>query len=448
MGLIPRSLRSRLLLITLGAVFAVLVLGTIAFNLALSRALDADADRIAEERVESGLERIATSPGGEVSLSGTPRGGRLDSGVWIYSGNELVVGPTNDPRLTAAVAGLIGRPRGFVTIDDPSARLLVVPIEQSGVPIGTVVGGVRLATFESSKRTALIGSLALAAAILLALGFMVWWTLKAALRPVARMTELANRWSTEAPDERFGRTDDRDEIGRLAGTLDALLDRASAGVRRERRLSAEIAHELRTPVSRIAAEAELALDADADNEDEQQALRAIRDEASRIATTISTLVATAESQDAGTRGTASILDVVRAVCHEMTTAPNLPAAAIDTDGVDDLRIGVDADVAVQILRPILENAVRYGAGSVALGARQTEGGVEVSVVDDGPGIDADEEADIFHPGRRGRAGTRSGHAGAGLGLALAQRLAQGADASITADTEAPGGRMLIHFPAG
>jgi signal transduction histidine kinase len=77
--------------------------------------------------------------------------------------------------------------------------------------------------------------------------------------PVSRMTTEAEAWSTADLDRRFEMGDPHDEVTQLAHTLDGLLDRLAASLRRERRFSAEVSHQLRTPLAKIKAEAELAL---------------------------------------------------------------------------------------------------------------------------------------------------------------------------------------------
>jgi signal transduction histidine kinase len=344
---------------------------------------------------------------------------------------------------------LASEPRGFSDLDDPSTKLLVVPIERSGTRVGSIVGGVRLESYETTESAALFGSIALAAAVLAAMGLLVWWVLRAALHPVARMTTLAGEWSHEAPGERFGLGDPRDELTRLGATLDGLLDRVSAGVRRERRLSAEIAHELKTPVSRIAAEAELALaSASAIDAETSEALRAIRNETRRITRTIDALVRSAEGQSEGTRGTSSTADVVADVVTAFEGSVRGRRVSIETSSVAPETIGVDADLAAQILAPVVQNAIQYARRRVVIGARRRGLSIEVSVDDDGPGLSADETEAVFEPGWRGSAATSSRHSGAGLGLPLSRRLARGVDAEIVADTDAVGGRFLIRFPPG
>jgi signal transduction histidine kinase len=95
----------------------------------------------------------------------------------------------------------------------------------------------------------------------------------------------------------------------------------------------------------------------------------------------------------------------------------------------DLGVGVDAAIVERILAPILDNAFRYAQQTVTVCARRAPDSVVIEVSDDGPGVAPDVRDDVFEPGRRGAGG--DGHDGAGLGLALARRLARAAAGDVT-----------------
>jgi signal transduction histidine kinase len=105
---------------------------------------------------------------------------------------------------------------------------------------------------------------------------------------------------------------------------------------------------------------------------------------------------------------------------------------------------VTGDVAARVLQPLVENACAHAVSRVALEVERVDGAVEIRVVDDGPGVDAAELDEIFESGRRGAAAR--GSEGAGLGLALARRVARAAGGDVTA-TEGPGGIFTVRLPA-
>ena len=102
------------------------------------------------------------------------------------------------------------------------------------------------------------------------------------------------------------------------------------------------------------------------------------------------------------------------------------------------------DASQRIVAPLIENACRHAAATVAVAISQEGTNVLVTVIDDGPGIDALELERVFEPGTRGN--DAIGADGAGLGLALARRLARAAGGEITAQS-GPGGRFTARLPA-
>jgi signal transduction histidine kinase len=111
-----------------------------------------------------------------------------------------------------------------------------------------------------------------------------------------------------------------------------------------------------------------------------------------------------------------------------------------------LQAGIDAAVLERLLGPLLDNAVRYAAERVTVSGRQGEDAVELTVADDGPGVPAEFAEHLFEAGRRGDLG--DGHDGAGLGLALAQRLATAARGSLALAPSPAGAAFVVRLPAG
>ena len=106
--------------------------------------------------------------------------------------------------------------------------------------VGTVVAGVSLAPYDETATIALVGSLGLAVVLLGAVALLCHWILGKALLPVSRMTDDAADWSDHDLARRFNQGEPYDELTQLAATLDALLERLSASLRHEQRLTAEL----------------------------------------------------------------------------------------------------------------------------------------------------------------------------------------------------------------
>jgi signal transduction histidine kinase len=100
-----------------------------------------------------------------------------------------------------------------------------------------------------------------------------------------------------------------------------------------------------------------------------------------------------------------------------------------------------------MLVPVLENAYRHASTAVRITVARDGTIVRFAIDDDGPGVPAAQLESIFQPGRRGDT-TGSGSNGAGLGLALARRLARSAGGDVEAEHREGGARFVVRLPAG
>ncbi len=429
------SLRTRLtILVTIAAAVTLAVL-TAGFNLLLRSNLDADANRVLQARASAALEGVVVQHGA-VRVKESPDRAAPDTQVWVYSGMTAVerpVGSVSLQRLADSMAGGVER-----HAEDPvsDVRLFAVPVTQGARRVGTVVSAISLEPYEHSASRALFASLIYAAAALLLVVIATRLVVTRALRPVARMTAEAAAWSDHDLEHRFNVGEPSDELTQLAATFDKMLSRLASALRHEQLLSAELSHELRTPLAAIATEAELALRRHREEDDYRAALREIGTRAAQMQSTLETLMAAARAESHEHLGTAAAHDVgVQAVDACATVARDCGIELHLTGPADSVRVDVDAGTAERILVPLIENGCRYGRSRVEVEVRPNGESVEFIVSDDGPGLNAGEAERIFEPGRRGEAGTSTGHQGAGLGLALARRLARavGGDVDVAAN---------------
>ena len=292
--------------------------------------------------------------------------------------------------------------------------------------------------YRHTERLAVAGTFVLDLFVLLAGALVARRAVGLALRPVADMTATAAEWSEHDLHRRFALGPPRDELTALAATLDALLGRIDAALRHEQRFSAEMAHELRTPLSNVRGEAELALRAGRSDAELRAALEAVLAGTDRMATVIDTLLAAARSDAA--RGSADAVAAARAV--ERLVRPEAEAQqrrVVVRAEAEPLPVGAGADVVTGALHPLLENAVRHAAAAVEIDVGRHDGQVVIAVRDDGAGIAPADAERIFEPGV-------SEAGGAGLGLPLARRLARSAGGDVVAVPQ-QGGRVELRLPA-
>ena len=294
-----------------------------------------------------------------------------------------------------------------------------------------------------------------------------------ALRPVAHIARLAGAIGADDLHRRVGAEiwgagrEPRDELGRLARTFDAMLARLQAAHEQRRRLTADVAHELGTPIAAIVSGAELALRHARSVEENHAALRHIVDEGRYLDRVLDDLLVLTRA-DVGAlalqRELVEIDEVCRQAAHalaplarerDISMGVDLPPHAVLVRG-DELRLG-------QVVRNLLDNALRYTppGGGVALTLRQ-EGGashggagptVTIDVSDTGPGIPPDEVDHIFERfhraapvGQTERDG-RGRRGGSGLGLAICAAIIRAHGGAIrVAPDHAPGARVVVTLP--
>jgi signal transduction histidine kinase len=438
-----RTLRGQLVAVGVVAAFAAVAVLTVAFNVLLARSLDADVNSALRSRAAAAQTTVARRDGG-LTVHEPPGDGAVDRLAWVYGGTRALERPTAGAALQRAADALAGRGRILDDAPGGEVRLFAAPIRRGGRQVGTVVTGESLEAYDRTTNLALVGSVGFAALLLAAVSVLTWVTVGRALDPVRSMTRSAAAWSDSEPGRRFGADRRPDELGELARTFDALLDRVAASLRHEQRLSAELSHELRTPLARIVAEVELLRRRERAPDERDEAHAAIARSARQMGEILETLMAVARADARLDLGRSDVGDVLAHV-----------AAGATGDGIEvDVRrpatpavAGVDADVVERIVAPLLDNAARHARGRVVLTAGARDGGVRIGVADDGPGVAVQARERIFEPGVRAVDG--DGHRGAGLGLALARRLARavGGDVTLAPDHAGAGAEFRVDLPA-
>ena len=131
-------------------------------------------------------------------------------------------------------------------------------MRRGGTWVATVVAAEDHEPYERSERSAIWLSIALGAATVAIATGAAWMAATRSLRQVQAMADLADDWREHDVGRRFDPGEGGDEIAHLGRTLDDLLDRIVDALSAERRLTDEIAHELRTPLAVVLAEADLA----------------------------------------------------------------------------------------------------------------------------------------------------------------------------------------------
>jgi heavy metal sensor kinase len=299
-------------------------------------------------------------------------------------------------------------------------RLLARPAgDGRAVVVGASLEDRDEAVAELTGLLLVAGPLALLAASVL--GYLV---AARALRPVEAMRARAGEISGARSGERLPLPEARDELRRLGETLNAMLERIDGALARERAFVADAGHELRTPIAVLSAEVELALTGDRPPDELRAALASVRDEAGRLARLADDLLALARMDEGRLRLHRERLEargLLEAVAARFSPGAAAAGRRIAVDAEPGLTVEADRVRVEQAVANLIDNALRHGAGTVAVGARRVAGGVELMVEDGGPGVAPDQAEAVFARFARGRG---ADGAGAGLGLAIVRAVAR------------------------
>jgi signal transduction histidine kinase len=425
---------------TLAILLAVVVVGA-GIDTLLSRHLHRSLDHTLRERAAEVSQLAAAAPavlttpgaldsplgGTQLSVEVVDRHGRIVARSLGLGGRVLPAGPL----LTAAIAH--GR-SGYAGLDSGGEHLraYTAPLAEVG---GPAAGGAVIVAASTRDLHETLASLhafvllaGLVAATLAALAVAV--LMRRALRPLGRLAEAAAEVErTGDPRRRLPEPESRDEVGRLAATLNEMLASLERARVAERRFLADASHELRTP------------------------LTALRGNVAYLARHGATPELVGELQ-ASAEHLARLADDLLVLSREESAEPPTELVRLDEVALAAAaEPGVEADVAEEVtvkgdraaleraLTNLVQNARLYGplGGTITVGAEQVDGVARLSVSDEGRGLAHEEEEQAFARFWRGG----HGKPGSGLGLAIVSATAERHGGRAFA----AGARFTIELPA-
>ncbi len=268
------------------------------------------------------------------------------------------------------------------------------------------------------------------------------------LSPVTAMAQRASEIGASTLHERLPVTTPGDELGGLATVINDLLDRLEKSFALQRRFMADASHELRTPAAILRTEADVTLSRATRSEDEYRASFGVMQDASRRLTRIVDdlfLLARADAGHLVVRSEQLVLeDVVLDAVRGIRPIADQGGVRVELHDMAEAPVDGDPDLLGRLVLNLLDNAVKFSApGSVVVVnlSRDAGRGV-VTVTDAGPGIPPDAQARVFErffrvDAARSRVGA-SATSGAGLGLAIARRIAEAHGGTLELAESRPG----------
>ncbi|MCW2774771.1 MAG: ATP-binding region, ATPase domain protein [Nocardioides sp.] len=431
------SLRARATLFGTLAFAALLTLGSFLLIATLESRLTAASDQLSRSRVND-LLALASA-------------GNLPASLQNVDGNGVAQVIGADGRVVAASPNIEGRaaiadPRPgahletstFRAPDDNEIETYRFWYASGPSPEGIVtvyVGDSLEAVSETSAalRRSLWAGVPVAVILL---GVVIWLLLGRAIGRLDRIRAEVDRISEENLDTRVAGDGVDDEVGRLAATMNAMLERLDIAARRQRDFVADVSHDLQSPLAaqRVALEVALGRPGEVDRDRLRSDVLGATTDMEQL---VSDLLVVA-SMDANGSPLLALLDLDSLVLEEAARARASARVEVDTSAVSAAPAYANADDVRRVVRNVLDNAVAHARSRVVITVDTADtidpradgesvivgrAWAKLLVADDGPGVPPESRDRIFDRFYRAEQ-ARSRHGGSGLGLAIARDLAE------------------------
>ena len=308
-------------------------------------------------------------------------------------------------------------------------------------------GVIAVSEFElAMKRVMLIALLSPLFVVLVIYGGYA--IIKRAFKPVRTMSRTASEIGASGDfTRRIELPRGKDELSALAATFNEMLASLQSAFERERQLSADLSHELRTPAAVILAQSDYALAYEQDASEAKESFAVINNQARKISALIEQILELARLQ----RGARLVPVSLSKIANECTQDFQLLCAqkglSFSSQIAEEVRVNGDELLLIRLINNLLSNALKFTRSSVALELCVSADACELSISDDGEGIEPALQTKIWDKLYQiERSRNREQNSGAGLGLAIASQIAKIHGAQISLRSEVGrGSKFSVKF---
>lgn len=366
------------------------------------------------------------------------------------------MGPGGNIALADSTGRVVVAGLGYPVGQQLSATELAggIPIQVDGRVVGTLLAGGGAfavsqagAEFLDRVNQVLVIAAVGATAVALVLGVVLARTLTRPLRELTAATKAVagGNLGQQVPVR------SQDELGQLAASFNQMSEDLARSRDLRRQMTADIAHDLRTPISIILGHAEGV--ADGVLPPTPESFHVIHDEAQRLNRLVEELrtLSLAEAGELSlTPGPVSPRSLLERAAIALKPQARQQNVTLRVEAAPDLpQIEVDADRTAQVLGNLLQNALQHtpAGGTITLAAQSSAAALRLSVSDTGPGIAAADLPRLFHRFYRADKSRQRHEGGSGLGLAIAKSLVEAHNGRIWAESEPGlGATFIIELP--
>jgi signal transduction histidine kinase len=404
------------------------------------------AQDVAELVQEGSLPRVLSAAGEQAAIvQVVDAKGDVVASTANFAGGRPILG-----RPDGAVRGRVHTVSNLPVRDeqDDDFRVVSTVVDSGAGPLAVNAGESMETVYEgvaAVRRILLIGL----PVMLVLVGVTTAYVVGRALRPVDAIRREVADISAHDLSRRVPQPAADDEVGRLAETMNAMLDRLESFTERQRRFVADASHELQSPLASSLADLEVAMAA-ADQDRWKETAAGVAADTQRMTKLVQDLLFLARADDVAADAPRTLVDLDDVVLSEVARLRSRTPLSVDTSGVRPMEVRGDPDQLARVVRNLLENAGRYARSVVTVDLVANGDTARMTVTDDGPGVPDGLRPRVFDRFTRADDSRSRDTGGTGLGLAIAREIVErhGGSIALAPDGAGAGAQFEVRIPAG
>ena len=341
----------------------------------------------------------------------------------------------------------------FLLTDDHPIRVITMPVLKGPKLVNLVQVGTSLKVVVDTLKNLKIILLTAVPAVLLLTALIGRFIARRALKPVAKITQTANDIGSGANlSQRIPVSEVKDEIGQLALTFNSMMDRLESSFTQMRQFSSDASHELRTPLTVLKGQSELALGKERKPEEYQEVISSNLEEVqymSKVLEDLFLLSKSDENQIALDCESVDLKSLIEEVCKHAEIIASDKNVKIVIAYLEGVQVYGDPVRLRQMIWNVVVNGIKYTqhGGEVKISTRHKEGGVLITIQDNGIGISEEDLPLIFNRFYRVDKARSRQEGGTGLGLSICKFIVDAHKGSIDIESKlGKGTKFKITLP--
>jgi heavy metal sensor kinase len=455
--------RGRLVLLAVGIVALALVIadGAILGSVVVTQSQASDAVLVSQAQIiMSGLQ----DTNGQITFDGSDLPAETQSGIAVdaavVSSTAVLAQTVSQPLDRATLLQLAaqvahgGQPVWTNVVDSHhvSRRVYAAPLASGSGSDQTLILSRSVEEMVDAQQRTLLILLPVSAVLLVIGGVLTYWLAGRALRPVRTIAGMARSISEHDLHRRVDIKVPPDELGELVDTFNSMLARLEAGFTSMSTFTANASHELRAPLALMRTEVDGALSRNRSTEEYRRVLESLRDEVEHLSRLSDQLLILARA-DAGAlvpaREEIDVADFLHETAARWEEVAKKQGSHLAVTAPSHGRMAADPALLRRVVDNLIDNAVRYNPTGAAVELRgyRDNGGWNVEVADQGPGIPVGHRDKLFTRFARADSARSPEDGGAGLGLALSAAIARAHGGTLElVDAASPGTVFRLYVP--